>query len=558
MAQIKSTLTEVKTPFTNMSFTPDIPSTNLGAQEYNSGLNVETDIRGIRSVLGDEEILLDIPGDETAIYVTGGYRANNVWWFIIATSAGNWYRQSTGGIVKCSPGLAPFAGYSNDVNITEAWNGTTLFINDGLNPPMYLTGTASEFVAYSNNPGGPGYIWNYDPAVSALTCGFHRLYNTPNVGSILIAGNLTATATGTGIITNFPTTVRWSNAFGLNDGPTTWAPTTVGVANEVEVPVRGPVVDGFPSGGNFFVCSYWDTVVFSPISYQGTNNPVLGIRLFNQGRGLLNANCWANSDNAVYGLDARDIWVFDGSKFTGLGTQRVKNYLFQNINPAYSDRVFVINNTQKSQIEIYYPDLDSATGWCNKMLAYKYNLDVFNAPRDVSDASHATESPVYQEFPDSTSGFNEASRTVVYSRGDPGSKLVQKDRGHEFISVDSSVIPITSEFRRDNIHLLPNYSEQLMVHRIMPEVNSLDSRGLPIDTPPNATITVEVGGADSVGQTPTFLPPVTIDVDTPNPWTQINQNVFRLNSIKITNTSSEVTWICPGITWQFTPTQDSR
>jgi hypothetical protein len=423
---------------------------------------------------------------------------------------------------------------------------------------MYLTGTASEFVAYSNNPGGPGYIWNYDPAVSALTCGFHRLYNTPNVGSILIAGNLTATATATGIITNFPTTVRWSNAFGLNDGPTTWAPTTVGVANEVEVPVRGPVVDGFPSGGNFFVCSYWDTVVFSPISYQGTNNPVLGIRLFNQGRGLLNANCWAPADNAVYGLDARDIWVFDGSKFTGLGTQRVKNYLFQNINPAYSDRVFVINNTQKSQIEIYYPDLDSVTGWCNKMLAYKYNLDVFNAPRDVSDASHATESPVYQEFPDSSSGFNEASRTVVYSRGDPGSKLIQKDRGHEFISVDSSVIPITSEFRRDNIHLLPNYSEQLMVHRILPEVNSLDQRGLPIDTPPNATITIEVGGADSVGQTPTFLPPVTIDVDTYNPWTQINQNVFRLNSIKITNTSSEVTWICPGITWQFTPTQDSR
>ena len=129
MAQIKSVLTEVKTAFTNMSFTPDIPSTNLGAQEYNSGVNVETDIRGIRSVLGDEEILLDIPNDETAIYVTGGYRANNVWWYIIATSAGNWYRQSTGGIVNCAPGGVPFAGYSNDVNITEAWNGTTLFIN---------------------------------------------------------------------------------------------------------------------------------------------------------------------------------------------------------------------------------------------------------------------------------------------------------------------------------------------------------------------------------------------------------------------------------------------
>ena len=34
-----------------------------------------------------------------------------------------------GGIVNCSPGGVPFAGYSDSVSITEAWNGTTLFIN---------------------------------------------------------------------------------------------------------------------------------------------------------------------------------------------------------------------------------------------------------------------------------------------------------------------------------------------------------------------------------------------------------------------------------------------
>lgn len=565
MAQIKSTLTEVKTPFTNMSYTPDIPSTNLGAQEYNSGYNIETDIRGIRSVLGDEEILFDIPNDETPIYVTGGYRANNVWWFIVATSAGNWYGINDSGITNVTPGGTAITGYNNNTNITEAWNGTTLFINavdltntNTLPPPMYLTATAGAFVEYSNDPLGPGYIWNYNNQWSALTAGFVRLYNTPNVGSILIAGNLSATDAISSIISNYPTTVRWSRAFGLNDGPDTWQPTTQNVANEVEVPVRGPVIDGFPSNGNFFVCSYWDTVCFSPISYQGTNNPVLGIRLFNQGRGLLNANCWASADNAVYGLDARDIWVFDGNNFKGLGNQRVKNFFFQNLNPAYTNRVYIVNNTQKNQVEIYYPDRTSATGWCNKMLAYRYDLDVFNAPRDISDGSHACEAPVYEEFPDSSLGFNPASRTVVYSRGNSGSKLVQKDRGHEFISGDSSVIPIVSEFRRDNIHLLPNYSEQLLVHRILPEVNSLDGKGLPIDTPPNATITIQVGGSDSVGETPTFKPAVTIDVDTANPWTQINQNVYRLNSIKINNTSSEVTWICPGITWQFTPTQDSR
>ncbi len=552
MAQIKSVLQEVKTPFTNMSFTPDVPSTNLSAQEYNSGFNVESDIRGVRSVLGEQSFFNALTG--TPIYVTGGYRANNVWWYIVATSAGRWYLQNQDGTswAECTPGSGgALPGYTDNTNITEAWNGTTLFINDNLNPPMYLTAGASDFVQYSNNPAGPGYIWNYNPAWSALTAGFQRLYSTPNVGSILIAGNLAATDALTSVIENYPTTVRWSQAFGLNDGPLSWEPTTFNVANELEVPVRGPVVDGFQCNGNFFVCSYWDTVVFSPISFQSGLNPILGIRPFNQGRGLLNANCWANADNQVYGVDARDIWVFDGQKFSGLGNQRIKNYFFRNLNPEYTNRVFVVNNTAKNQIEIYYPDLTS-TGWCNQMISYRYDLNIFNPPRQVANASHACEGPFWQEMPDSSYDFNPASRTVVYSRGVANTQIVQKDIGHTFVGN----VAISSEFRRDNIHLLPHYSEQLLVHRILPEANNLDANGLP--TTSTGNITVTIGGADSVGQTPTFKSSVTMSLDTSNPWTQIDQNVFRVNSVKLSNTSSTDTWICPGITWQITPTQDAR
>jgi len=555
MAQIRSVLTEVKTAFENMSFTPDVPSTNLGPQEYNSGRNVETDIRGIRSVNGEQEILSAIPDSEKPIFVTGGYRANRVWWFVIATTAGNWYAMNTAGIVDVTPGGTPFAGYTDSTNITESWNGTTLFVNDGINPPMFLTGSASEFEPYSNDPNAANFVWNYNPAWSNLSAGFMRMFATPNVGSILIAGNLASTDALSSIVTQYPTTVRWSQAFGLNDAPLTWAPTALNVANELEVPVRGPVVDGFPCNGNFYVCSYWDTVVFSPLSYQGTSNPVLGVRLFNQGRGLLNANCWAAADNIVFGVDARDIWVFDGNQFKGLGNQRVKNFFFSQLHPAYSDRVFVVNNTNRNQIEIYYPDLDSEDGFCNQMLSYRYDLNVFNSPRDVASASFATEAPVYEEFPDSTQGFNDASRTVVYCSGVDDStenRLIQKDVGHTFVGN----VAITSEFRRDNIRLLPNYSEQLLVHRILPEVNNLNTRGLP--TTSTGTITIQVGGANSVGAEPTFKPAVTMEIDTNNPWTQIAQNAYRVNSVKITNTSSEDTWICPGITWQFTPTQDSR
>ena len=542
---------EVKIPFQNMTFHPDIPSSALGPNEYNSGYNVETDIRGIRSVLGDEEILEAIPG--TPIYITGGYRANDVWWFVAATSDGNWWANTAAGSwVNVAPGQTPLSGYSLDTNITEAWNGTTLFINDGLHAPMYLTAQATEFVQYSDNPAGPGYIWNYNPAWSSLTAGFQRLYNTPNVGSILIAGNLTSVDANTSVVTNFATTVRWSQAFGLNDGPTTWAPTINNVANELEVPVRGPVVDGFPSNGNFYVCSYWDTVVFSPINFQSTSAPVLGVRLFNQGRGLLNANCWANADNAVYGLDARDIWVFDGNEFQGLGNQRIRNYFFENLNIEYSSRVFVENNTRKNQIEIYYPD-QSSTGWCNKMISYRYDLKVWNPPRDIANASMACEAPIYGPFPDSTDFFDDASRTMVYSRGVANTAIVQKDIGHTFISNT----PIASEFRRDNIQLLKDYTGHLLVHRVLPEVVNLNEVGLPVANS-TGNITVTIGGSNSVGQTPDFKANVTIACNTTDPWAQIDQNAYRINSIKINNTSNVNTWLCSATTWQYTQTQDDR
>jgi len=538
-----------------MSFTPDIPATVLGANEYNAGYNVETDIRGIRSVLGDEEILFEIPDSEKPIWITGGYRANDLWWFVLATANGNWYAMNQAGVIDVTPGGNPFPGYGDDTNITGDWNGTTLFVNDNINPPMYLTAAASEFVQYENDPLGPGYIWNYNPAWSALTAGFLRLFNTPNVGSILIAGNLSATDAVSSIVENYPTTVRWSQAFGLNEGPTTWEPTTVNVANELEVPVRGPVVDGFPCNGNFFVCSYWDTVIFSPLNYQGGNTPVLGIRPFNQGRGLLNANCWANADNTVYGLDARDIWVFDGREFKSLGNQRVKNYFYSNLNPAYTDRVFVVNNTKKNQVEIYYPSLESEDGWCDQMISYRYALDCWNPPRQVYHASSATEAPVYELFPDSTLDFNPASRTIVYTSGVDDSttnRIIQKDRGYQFLPGE----PISSEFRRDDLHLSDKYSEQLMVHRILPEINNLNQFGLV--TVSTGNITVSLGGSDSVGQEVTFQTAVDMQVDTADPWTQINQNVYRINSIRLNNTSSTDTWICPAMSWQFTRIQDSR
>ena len=629
MAQIKSTYDEVRVPFTKMSFTPDIPSTNLGPNEYNDGLNIETDVRGIRSVFGDVQILNQLSG--TPVYITGGYREDGNWYYIVAcvenTNEGRWYQVNfTSGVVNITPGvgLNPTAflpGYSTDINITEAWNGTALVINDAVNVPMFLQGNSTEFEQYklqadeniinltwvlgtatvdiaaapivpyqlgdkitisnafpitwngdyvitlvnsstsfdfqiASNPGlwnnggtlRPTYQWNYNPDWENLICGFMRVFSAPNVGSVLIAGNLTADDGTT--IYNFPNTVRWSQNFGLNTVPQTWQPSITNVANELEVPLRGPVLDGFPCNGNFFVSSYWDTVVFSPIAYQTTQIPVFGVRLFNQGRGLLNSNCWVNTDDLVYGVDARDIWVFNGQDFKPLGNQRVKNYFFYNLDPTATNQVFMEINSQKNQIELYYPEDGTSTGFCNRMISYRYDLDTFNPPRVMPNIIMSTEGPVFRS--DYGNIFDPGSRTVSFVRAVANTYICEKDQGYSFLANAN----INSSFRRDAIHLSDEYSTQTMVHRILPEVNNINEFGL--TTTSTGNISIQIGGQDSPGQPITFKNTVVYPIVSGNTWIQVNQNVYRLNTIIISNSSNSNAWQCSAITWQYTETQDAR
>jgi hypothetical protein len=628
-----------------MSFTPDVPSSALGPNEYNDGLNVESDVRGIRSVAGDLSIFNSVPGTPT--FVSGGYRQGGEFWFIVACEEGKWY--ATNGTTQTWYDITPGEGvgtYTQTTNIMDAWNGTVPFFNDSQNPPMFfpdepypatmvmyvgnispsliysltytspttytldfgqydstgtiivpysyptapyvtgdkilITGVSTYFngtytvvscttsgLVYTATPGASppsplpttatvsaAYTWNYNPNWLNYTANFLRLYSTPNVGSILVAGNLTVTNLDNST-SLYPVTVQWSQSFGLNEAPTTWQPTITNVANQLEVPLRGEAIDCFPAGGNFFICSFWDTVVFSPINYSTTSAPILGVSLFTQGRGLLSGNCWALSDQLVYGVDARDIWVFDGTTFKGLGNQKIKNWFFDQLKPENYNNVFMRVNTQKNQLELYYPDNSSTTGIPNKMISYRFDLQVWNSPRNVTNATFACESPVWTQSGSSWVP-NNSSRTIVYVSGTTDSSLQQKDYGY---TINNQAI--SSYFRRNNIKLLKDYSGKLMVHRLLPEAMNIG--GIPFNGDYNkqvydstGTIVVEIDGSDSVGQPSTESTSIPMTLDTSSPWCQIDQNTHRINTITVSNTSDQNIWMCTGTTWQYSQTEDDR
>jgi hypothetical protein len=537
--------TKLRTPFLNVSFTPDVPSNALGANEYNSGLNVEADVRGIKKISGEQEILSVIPN--YPIFMDGGFRSGVQWVFIVATrdtnNHGFWYLITDSSITNITPGVganpsAYLANYTDTINITTSWVGNVFFINDNLTSPMYLLPTATEIYLYDAAPNN--YVWNYDVGVTATRAGFVRNFCSPNVGNILIAGNITKDYASGGTI-NYPTTVRWSQAFANTGVPATWMPTLSNVANEQEIPVRGPIIDGFFLGGNFYVCSYWDTVIFSPIAYQTSTAPVFGIRLLNQGRGLINNNCWSNTDANVYGIDSRDIWIFDGTNFNPLGNQKVRDYFYNNLSNAYSDRVFMVNNTQKNQIEIYYPDLTS-TGWCNKMLSWRYDLQIWNAPKDVAFACDACEAPKLVD-----GAFKYASRTVTYARaGVASTKLVQTGVGNSFINNQ----PIPTLFERTNMVLQTQngpvpYSSKVYIHRVLPEIAG------------SGVITITVGSSNSTAQTPVYGQVGIVNVVTDTPWVTTQQNAGRTNSVKVESNNATDAWNLTALNWQATIVEDA-
>ena len=634
MPQLKKPYDELNVPFTKMSYTPDVPSSALGAMEYNQGYNVETDVRGIRSVAGDTAILDTLTG--TPIYVSGGFRQDGLFYFVVATLEGRWYAatEGAGTWTEITPNdkdtVQPaISGYTLATNITEAWNGTVVIFNDTVGNPMFwpdypgailcrygdrvsvpvnavATGspaTGQVTLTYTTAQTSPvfdiagyilvqgsttanfngrwlvvdsttttvtiecdltsitlgstavveqAYVWNYQPELyKTVTANFLRMYSTPNVGSILVAGNLTVVDLND-VETRYPVTVQWSQSFGLDQVPATWEPTILNVANQLEVPLRSAAQDAFPMGGQLFICSYWDTVVFSPINYSTTSAPIIGVRQFNQGRGLLNPNCCVNTDKLVYGIDSRDIWVFDGASFTGLGNQRVKNWFYEQIDPAHADMIHMEVNTQKNQIEIYYPTTEAVDGLPNKMLAYRYDLDLWQPPRDVTNAIYTCESPVWN-YDGMAWAYDPASRCVVYAQGTEDSQLVMKDRGTSFLNDQ----PISSQFRRDNILLHQDYSNKVMVHRLLPQAVNLDVNGVQV-IPSTGTVTITLKGAQSVGAEPLNATSATVSLGGTSPWAQFNQNAFRVNTIEIANTSTTDIWMCTSINWQVTVVEDDR
>ena len=172
------------------------------------------------------------------------------------------------------------------------------------------------------------------------------------------------------------------------------------------------------------------------------------------------------------------------------------------------------------------------------MIGYRYDLDVWNPPRDIANAVMATEAPTYDAV---TGAANIANRGVVYAPSGNSQQLIQKDITNGF-----NGNPINSYFRRDNINYGEPYSANVQVHRVLPEIYG------------TGTVTIQVGGANSVGSNPVFTTTATMNIDTNNPWIQTQQNTHRVTSVIVGTNDSTGSWIMSQANWQISVVEDTR
>jgi hypothetical protein len=178
------------------------------------------------------------------------------------------------------------------------------------------------------------------------------------------------------------------------------------------------------------------------------------------------------------------------------------------------------------------------------MLSYRYDLQVWNAPKDIENACHGCEAPVYNS---DDADFMYATRCISYAQGGvASSQLIQTGQGNSFIN-DA---PIPALFERNNLVLQSErgpvpYSSKVYIHRALPEIAGTGS------------VDITIGGANSTAQNPTYGQTGTVAIVTDNPWVTTQQNAVRTVSIKVESNDATNAWNMTAMNWQASVVEDA-
>ena len=350
----------------------DIPSVVLPPNAFSDGRNVRFDNESVSKITGhvsfynstiDPNFLIYWPRPNTQYYIYADETTiNRVGQDGVSTRLGS--------------------GYASD----SVWHGSlynggfTVIMNNGQSTPQFIT--YAEDNSDTSMQDFPG--WNYGN--NTVTAAVVRPFK-----NVLVGGNFSITD-NSNVTTQFPSTIRVSTRSAPGQFPQTWEPGVLGdtsSADEFELSTGEEVIDMLELRGVLMV--YTRNAIFA----LDVTERASVVTQISQGYGARSINCIAEVDGRHVVISDNDVYIHSGTgSIESVIDQRHRNYLFENLHPAFADNLFMIRNTRQDEVWICYPNLAAREmeGACNEALIWNYRHNTWTI-RDLPGILSAYEGP---------------------------------------------------------------------------------------------------------------------------------------------------------------------
>ena len=429
-----------------------------------------------------------------------------------------------------SSGFDTLVCVSDDWSVQELINGTYYDRSGsitGTSDPRPFTSTTLANVSYINREDRvPVYRTANGTNYADLTNwpSDHRCRSLRAFGDFLIALNTTET------LVNYPTRVRFSDIALANSVPSSWDETdlTKSAGLSDQVALKDPILDGLPLMNNFII--YTESEVMMMEYVGGTF--IFSFRKLFSDAGLVNTNCVVEVEGKHYCFAKSDIYVHDGTTKQSICDNRVRNFIFQNMNAKDVDRYFVHHDPVQNDIYFCFKSGDEFCAFpnadrCNRAAVYNYRTNTWsfvdlpnvnasavinvNNVKTYAEASNVTYDGVGGSYYDQEDSYNRQSVMVGEAVSDDGITsdkvygLDTADNGKMTFEIDAEATKgITLERIGIDLDEVSDVVGYKVITVIYPQMNT--------DNSELTNVTVEFGASDIPSNTPNFTETRTFDI----------------------------------------------
>jgi hypothetical protein len=188
-----------------------------------------------------------------------------------------------------------------------------------------------------------------------------RAKSIRSFNSFLIAMNMTESGT------NFPHTIRWSDAALPGSLPSSWVATTTNKAgSSPRAETEGELVDGEQLGNSFII---YKTDSYYSMQFVGGND-VFRIQKIADSAGALSVNCVASFPGGHCVLGNGDVYVHSGGQPTSIIDGARRAALNSQVDDTYKQLSFLAVEPRRQEIWVCYPEIGATA--CTKAMVWNW------------------------------------------------------------------------------------------------------------------------------------------------------------------------------------------